>query len=51
MGRGELRLADVAEAFGAVAEASGAGARRVRDARLGELAARASPEERDCSSA
>src|SRR5258705_5755357 len=45
--RGELTLADVAEAFGAVAEATGAGARRLRDARLAELAARASAEERD----
>jgi len=40
-------LADVAQAFGAVAEAAGPGARRLRDARLGELAARASAEERD----
>ena len=45
--RGEVTLADVAEAFGAVAEAAGPGARKVRDARLGELAARASAEERD----
>ena len=45
--RGELSLADVAEAFGAVAEAAGPGSRKVRDARLGELAARASAEERD----
>jgi len=42
-----LTLADMAQAFGAVAEASGPGARRLRDARLGELAARASAEERD----
>jgi len=42
-----LTLADVAQAFGAVAEAAGPGARRLRDARLGELAARASAEERD----
>ena len=45
--RGELTLGDVAEAFGAVAEAAGAGARKMRDARLGELAARASADERD----
>jgi len=37
----------VAQAFGAVAEAAGPGARRLRDARLGELVARASAEERD----
>ena len=37
----------MAEVFGAVAEAGGAGARKVRDARLGELAARASAAERD----
>ena len=42
-----LTLADVAQAFGAVAEAAGPGARRLRDARLGELAGRASAEERD----
>ncbi|MGH7368644.1 MAG: hypothetical protein ACREK9_19745, partial [Candidatus Rokuibacteriota bacterium] len=42
-----LTLADVARAFGAVAEASGPGARRLRESRLGELAARASAEERD----
>jgi DNA ligase-1 len=45
--RGALTLGDVAEAFAAVAEAAGPGARRLRDMRLGELAARASPEERD----
>jgi DNA ligase-1 len=48
--RGErvpLTLADVAEAFGAVAEAAGPGARKARDSRLGELAARATAEERD----
>ena len=45
--RGELTLADVAEAFGAVAQAAGPGARKLRDARLGALAARASAEERD----
>jgi DNA ligase-1 len=44
---GALTLADVAEAFAAVAEASGPGARRLRDARLRELAARATAEERD----
>jgi DNA ligase-1 len=37
----------VAQAFGAVAEAAGPGARKLRDARLGALAARASAEERD----
>ena len=42
-----MRLADVAEAFGAVAEAAGPGARKAREARLGELAARASADERD----
>jgi DNA ligase-1 len=42
-----LTLADVAEAFGAVAEAGGPGARRLRDARLAELVARASEAERD----
>ena len=42
-----LTLADVAAAFGAVAEAAGPGARRLREARLGALAARASAEERD----
>ena len=42
-----LTLVDVAEAFGAVAEASGAGARRVRESRLRELAERASDAERD----
>ncbi len=42
-----LTLGDVAQAFGAVAEAAGPGARRVRDERLGALAARASAEERD----
>src|SRR5882724_8261779 len=44
---GALTLADVAEAFGAVAESVGPGARKARDARLGELVARASAEERD----
>ena len=42
-----LTLADVAQAFGAVAEAAGPGARRVRESRLAELAARASAEEAD----
>jgi DNA ligase 1 len=46
-GLGEVTLGEVAEVFGAVAEAAGPGARKVRDARLGELAARASAEERD----
>jgi DNA ligase-1 len=42
-----LTLADVAEAFGAVAEAAGAGARALRESRLRELAERASEIERD----
>jgi len=42
-----LTLAEVAQAFGAVAAAAGPGARKLREARLGELAARASAEERD----
>jgi DNA ligase-1 len=42
-----LTLADVADAFAAVAEASGSGARRRRATRLAELAARASPLERE----
>src|SRR4029077_270035 len=42
-----LTLADVARAFGDVAEAAGPGARRLRAARLGELVARASEAERD----
>ena len=42
-----LTLADVAEAFAAVAEATGAGSRRAREARLVELAARASADERE----
>jgi DNA ligase-1 len=45
--RAALTLADVAEAFGAVAEAAGPGARRLREARIDELARRASAEERD----
>jgi DNA ligase 1 len=46
-GEGGLTLGDVAAAFGAVAAAAGPGARRVRESRLGELAGRASAEERD----
>jgi DNA ligase 1 len=42
-----LTLADVAQGFGDVAEAAGPGARRLRETRLAELAARASPAERD----
>jgi DNA ligase-1 len=42
-----LTLADVAQAFGDVAEANGAGARRLRESRLRELADRASEAERD----
>jgi DNA ligase-1 len=42
-----LTLADVGEAFAAVAEAAGAGSRRAREARLIELAGRAVPEERE----
>jgi len=42
-----LALADVADAFAAVADATGPGARRRREARLRELAARASPLERE----
>jgi DNA ligase-1 len=42
-----LTLADVAQAFGDVAEAAGPGARRLREARLAELAARATDAERD----
>jgi DNA ligase-1 len=42
-----LTLADVAQAFGDVAEAAGPGARRLRETRLAELVARASPAERD----
>jgi DNA ligase-1 len=41
-----LTLADVAAAFGEVAEAGGAGARRLRDERLATLAGRASDLER-----
>jgi DNA ligase-1 len=41
-----LTLADVARAFGEVAEAAGPGARRLREVRLGELAGRASEAER-----
>jgi len=42
-----LTLADVAEAFAGVADASGPGARRLRESRLRELAERASEAERD----
>jgi len=42
-----LTLADVAQAFGDVAEAAGPGSRRLREARLAELSARASAPERD----
>jgi DNA ligase-1 len=42
-----LTLADVADAFGAVAEASGPGSRRLRETRLRELAERATEAERD----
>ncbi len=41
-----LTLAEVAEAFAAVADASGAGSRRIRERRLAELAARATEAER-----
>ena len=41
-----LTLGDVADAFAAVAEATGAGSRRARETRLVALAARASDEER-----
>ncbi len=41
-----LTLGDVAEAFSAVADASGAGSRRIREGRLAELAARATEAER-----
>ncbi len=42
-----LAIADVADAFGAVAAATGAGSRRRREERLIELSTRASPLERD----
>jgi DNA ligase-1 len=42
-----LTLADVGEAFAAVADAAGAGSRRAREARLAELTARATAEERE----
>src|SRR5690348_13685825 len=42
-----LTLADVAETFGTVAEASGPGSRRVREERLRDLAGRATEAERD----
>ncbi len=41
-----LTLADVADAFATVADATGPGSRRVRDARLHQLAGRASDDER-----
>jgi DNA ligase-1 len=41
-----LALGDVVDAFAAVAAATGAGSRRTREARLGELASRASEDER-----
>jgi DNA ligase-1 len=41
-----LTVGEVAEAFAAVAAASGAGVRRLRDEQLGALAARATPLER-----
>lgn len=43
---GPLTIRDVAEAFAAVAEASGPGARQLREKRLAALAARATAEER-----
>ena len=42
-----LTLRDVADAFAAAADATGAGSRRAREARLAELAGRASDEERE----
>src|SRR2546423_722724 len=42
-----LTLASVAEAFAEVAAAAGAGSRRTRDARLADLSARASADERE----
>jgi DNA ligase-1 len=42
-----LTLNDVADAFGQVAAAAGAGSRRARDARLAELSARASSDEHE----
>jgi DNA ligase-1 len=42
-----LTLADVAQAFGDVAEAAGPGSRRLRESRLADLSARASEPERD----
>jgi len=42
-----LTLGDVAAAFAAVSEAAGAGSRRTREARLVELAGRATPDERE----
>jgi DNA ligase-1 len=46
-GGSPLALSDVVAAFAAVAEAAGGGSRRLRDERLGALAARASAAERD----
>jgi DNA ligase-1 len=46
-GGSTLELSEVAAEFAAVAEAAGAGSRKVRDERLITLAARASPLERD----
>jgi DNA ligase 1 len=46
-GGSPLTLADVAQAFAGIAEASGAGARRTRDELLRALASRASVEERE----
>ncbi|HEU5194533.1 MAG TPA: ATP-dependent DNA ligase [Methylomirabilota bacterium] len=42
-----LTIADVSAAFAAVAEAAGSGSRRAREARLVELATRATPDERE----
>src|SRR6185436_16450139 len=42
-----LELGDVASAFGDIAEAAGTGSRARREARLVELATRASPMERE----
>jgi DNA ligase-1 len=46
-GGAPLTVADVAAAFGEIAEASGVGARARREARLVELATRATPAERE----
>jgi DNA ligase-1 len=45
--RAPLAIGDVADAFGAVAEATGAGSRRRREEHLLRLSARASPDERE----